>query len=292
MPDATAVDTAVLGEWPLPEPGTDKDARGRVFVLGGGRTTPGAVLLATEGALRTGAGKVQLATAESCAAALAVAAPELLVTGLAEDDAGNVPAARVDQVVELAEGCSTVLLGPGFTDVDVATSLLELLVPRLEATIVLDALASAYVTADPERLATLPSTFVLTVNPNELARCLGIDEEDVEEDPETHTATLAERTGATVLCGGTTKVVASDGRLWTVERGNPGLAIAGSGDVQAGIVAGLLGRGAEPAQAAVWGAFLHARAGERLGDRIGPLGYLSRELPGELPALVAELDGS
>ena len=290
MPDATPVDAGLLRDWPLPEPGGDKEARGRVFVLGGSRTTPGAVLLAAEAALRVGAGKVQVGTASSCATAVGVAVPELGVVGWAEDDDGNIPAARAEEVLEQAEGSGVTLVGSGFTDIDTATALLAVVMPRLEGTVVVDALATAYVTQDPERIADLPATVVLTVNPTELARCLGVDEEDVTDDPQRHTAELAERTGATVLCGGTVKVVASEGRVWVVEAGNPGLAIAGSGDVQAGIVTGLLGRGADPAQAAVWGAFLHATAGERLAERVGPLGYLSRELPAELPALLGELD--
>lgn len=290
MPEATQVTADHLRGWPLPEPGTDKNERGQVFVLGGSRTTPGAVLLATEAALRVGAGKVRLATVESCATALAVAAPELLVTGLAEDEAGSIATSEAQRILDLAEGCGTVLIGPGFTDVDASTGLLNVLMERLDVTVVLDALASAYVTQDPDRVASLPSTVVLTLNPTELARCLGVDEDEVGADPEPHTANLAGRTAATVLCGGTTKVVAHEEQLWQVEKGNPGLAISGSGDVQAGIVAGLLGRGAEPAQAAVWGGFLHAAAGDRLADRLGPLGYLSRELPPELPALLGELD--
>ena len=59
--------------------------------------------------------------------------------------------------------------------------------------------------------------------------------------------------------------------------------------MHAGILAGLLARGAEPAQAAVWAAFVHATAGDRLAERVGPVGYLARELPGELPGLLAEL---
>jgi NAD(P)H-hydrate repair Nnr-like enzyme with NAD(P)H-hydrate dehydratase domain len=69
----------------------------------------------------------------------------------------------------------------------------------------------------------------------------------------------------------------------------PGLATSGSGDVLAGLVAGLLARGAEPAQAAVWAVALHARAGEALARRFGPLGTLARELAAEVPALMERL---
>jgi NAD(P)H-hydrate repair Nnr-like enzyme with NAD(P)H-hydrate dehydratase domain len=74
-----------------------------------------------------------------------------------------------------------------------------------------------------------------------------------------------------------------------VQVGGPGLGVSGSGDVQSGIVAGLLARGAEPAQAAVWAAFLHGRAGEALAVSVGPVGFLARELPAQLPRLLAQL---
>lgn len=290
MPDGTLVDEALLRDWPLPDLGSDKEERGRLVVVAGSRETPGAGLLAAEGAFRVGAGKVHLATAESCATTLAVAAPELMVSGLCEDDGGSLHPGAADDLVECADGC-TVLLGPGFTDPDLSDALVRRVVPRLGGSVVLDALATAYVTDNHEEVAALDGTVVLTVNPGELAHCLGLGEDEVSADLATHTARLAARTRAVVACGGPVKVVAHHDELWRVEAGNPGLGTAGSGDVQAGIVAGLLARGAAPVQAAVWGAFLHAAAGERLAERVGPVGYLARELPGELPGLLAGLSG-
>lgn len=289
MPEGTLVDAGLLRDWPLPEPGADKEARGRLLVVAGSRATPGAGLLAVEAAMRVGAGKVQLVTAASCTASLAVAAPELMVTGTAEDTDGNLDPGGADLVVDCAGGCSAVLLGPGFMDPEVADDLVGRVVPDVDGTVVLDALASAYVTGDPERVARLDTTVVLTVNPTELASCLELDEDEVEADLAGHTELLARRTQAVVVCGGPVKFVAHQGDLWCVEAGNPGLGTAGSGDVQAGIVTGLLGRGAPPRQAAVWGAYLHAVAGDRLAERVGPVGFLARELSGELPALLAEL---
>lgn len=288
MPDGTPVDAALLRGWPLPDPGADKEERGRLVVVAGTRETPGAALLAAEAAFRVGAGKIHLATTSSCATALAVAAPELMVSGLPEDDGGSLDPEGADELVACADGC-TVLLGPGFADPDVSDALVRRTVPRLGGTIVLDALATAYVTDNHEEVAALDATVVLTVNPGELAHCLGVSEDAVSDDLEGHTARLAARTHAVVVCGGPVKVVAHRGDLWRVEAGNAGLGTAGSGDVQAGVVAGLLARGADPAQAAVWGAFLHATAGDRLAERVGPVGFLARELPGELPGLLADL---
>jgi ADP-dependent NAD(P)H-hydrate dehydratase len=291
MPEGRLVDVALLRDWPLPEPGSDKEERGRLTVVAGSRTTPGAGLLAVEGAFRVGAGKVRLATAGSCASSLAVAAPELMVMGMPEDDQGAIDPTVARRLVDCADGSSAVLLGPGFPEPESAAALVGGVVPRLRGTVVLDALATAYVTGNHEEVAALDATVVLTVNPGELARCLGADEEEVVADLARHAASLARRTRTVVSCGGPVKVVADGTELWRVEAGNPGLGTAGSGDVHSGIVAGLLARGAEPAQAAVWAAFLHATAGDRLAERVGPVGYLARELPGELPGLLGELAG-
>lgn len=80
------------------------------------------------------------------------------------------------------------------------------------------------------------------------------------------------------------------GALWQVATGHSGLGTSGSGDVLAGAVVGLLARGAEPAQAACWATHIHAAAGDRLSARIGPLGFLARELVDELPVVITELD--
>ncbi|GAA5119981.1 NAD(P)H-hydrate dehydratase [Alloalcanivorax gelatiniphagus] len=289
MPDGTLVDDALLRDWSLPELGSDKEERGRLTVVAGSRATPGAGLLAVEAAFRVGAGKVQLATAESCAPSLAVAAPELMVVGLPEDDDGSIDPKVADDLVEQADGGSALLLGPGFTDPDTAAALVGAVVPRIGGTVVLDALATAYVTGNHDEVASLDATVVLTVNPGELAHCLEVDEDAVEEDLAGHAMRLARRTKAVVLCGGPVKFIASGEDLWRVEAGNPGLGTAGSGDVQAGIVAGLLTRGASPDQAAVWAAFLHATAGDRLAERVGPVGYLARELSPLLPGLLTDL---
>jgi NAD(P)H-hydrate repair Nnr-like enzyme with NAD(P)H-hydrate dehydratase domain len=93
------------------------------------------------------------------------------------------------------------------------------------------------------------------------------------------------------LGGVTSWIAAPDGRLWRDETGSAGLGVSGSGDVRAGITAGLLARGAEPEQAAVWAAYLHGRTGERLASSVGRLGFLARELPAEIPRALAEITG-
>jgi len=267
-----------------------KESRGTVLVLGGSASTPGAVRLAGEAALRAGAGKLKLATAHSAAAALGVLVPEARVLRLDEDADGSVATSTAPAILGAAAAADVLLAGPGFVDPDAAVALLSATLPQVECPVVLDALGTAYLTARPDGLRHLADRAVVTANTKELARMLQRAEEETAEHALDAAVELAQRAGVVVLAGGAAKhVAAPDGRTWLVEGGGPGLGVSGSGDVQAGIVAGLLARGEEPAKAAVWAAYLHARAGELLAGSVGRVGYLARELPAALPQVIAEV---
>src|SRR3954452_443791 len=111
-PDPTLVTPEVLRNWELPEPTGGKNARGSILVIGGSTETLGAVLLAAEGAMRAGAGKLQVATVASLAPFAALALPEALVRGLPETDDGAISADAADVVRGLGEAAGAVLIGP------------------------------------------------------------------------------------------------------------------------------------------------------------------------------------
>jgi len=289
-PEPTPITPPLLREWALPEPTGGKNARGSILVIGGSSQTLGAVLLAAEAALRAGAGKLQVATAESVAPFAATALPEALVRALPESDSGAIRAEGADVVRDLAEAADAVLIGPGMQDVDETQGFGDRLLPHLSGPVALDALGLASVTADVQCLRHLDARVVLTPNPTELAIALHVDEDELEEDPAAATVELAGRAKAAVGLGGATSwIAAPDGRLWRDDSGGAGLGVSGSGDVRAGITAGLLARGAEPVQAALWASHLHGRAGERLAATIGRLGFLARELPYQIPAVLDEI---
>ena len=286
MPPAEVVTPALLRAWSLPEPaeGGSKHDRGTVLVVGGAACTPGAVLLAGLAALRAGAGRLSVATVRSTQVALGVALPEALVDGLPETEDGALDPACAEQVVSSCDRAATVLLGPGLLGRQPVRALLEGVLPGVEeGTVVLDAVALTALAGAPELLARLEGRVVLTPNGGELAALL----EGEEREGEDAACAVAERYGALVVTQGA--VAAPDGRLWRDGSGGIGLGTSGSGDVLAGVVAGLLAGGAEPAQAAVWGRHLHAAAGDRLAARIGRTGYLARELLDELPLVLAGL---
>jgi len=278
---------------PLPDPddGGDKEDRGRALVVGGAATLPGALLLAGTAVLRAGAGKLQLATTEPVALHVGVALPEALVLGVAEGPGGGIAADGVATIGEYAERADCVLIGPGLVDERAIAALLAALLPRVSrGSVVLDAGALAPLARDPGVLRRLRGRAAITPHAGEMATILGIEKAEVERDPATAARAAADALGAVVaLKGPVTHIASPDGAFLRYDRGRVGLATSGSGDTLAGLVAGLIARGATPLVATAWGVFLHGEAGNVLSRRIGRVGYLARELLDEVPAIMARL---
>jgi hydroxyethylthiazole kinase-like uncharacterized protein yjeF len=300
---ATDINAALLRDWALPQPrhDGDKEARGHVLVVAGSREMPGAAILAATAALRAGAGKLTIATAGSVAAVVGAAIPEARVAGLAETVAGGFTADGARRVAELAAKADAVLIGPGMQDEAAASELVHTLLPRLSGTpLVLDAAAlcalgpprEPHLLEDPVDWARFHfnGNVLITPHAGEMAHATHTPRSTIEQDPHTAALEAAARWNAVVaLKGATTVLAVPGGKLWQHQGGNVGLAISGSGDVLAGIIAGLAARGATLPQAAAWGVALHASAGEQLTLRFGVLGYLAREISAEIPALLRTL---
>lgn len=284
------VDAGLLRSLPLPAlaAATDKDARGRILVVGGGAEVPGAALLTGLAALRVGAGKLQMAATAAFAQGLALAAPEARVITVAGE--GDLSPAAGPRLAEAAGGCDAVVVGPGTMDEDASGALAAgLFRDAGETAFVVDA-AALTALGDHEAAARAAHRLVLTPHPGEMAALSGRTKDEVLADPVAVARATAARFQAVVaLKSRDTWIVSPDGRAWLHRAGAPGLATSGSGDVLAGAIGGLLARGASPVTAAIWGVWLHGRAGARLAERIGPLGFLARELLDELPRALAEV---
>ena len=289
---ATAVTREFLRSRPLPQPSDDgdKDQRGRVLVVGGSVEVPGAALLAGIAALRAGAGKLQIATGRSAAPHLGLAVPEALVAGLPETEVGGLDPSAADLLVARVRRCDAVLVGPGMMDEGAVLALTARLLAEMPAIpLALDAACLIELAAAREALQPHAGRVVITPHAGEMAALLGVDRDAVVSAPLPHARKAASLLKVVVvLKGGRTHIVTPQGEAWTYAEGSVGLATSGSGDVLAGIVAGLLARGAPPADAAIWGVTLHGEAGNRLSTRLGPLGFLARELLTELPGVLRD----
>ena len=267
--------------FPLPRAEGHKYSRGHAVVVSGGLSTTGAARLAARGALRAGAGLVTIASPR---AALAVnAAASLAVMVRPVDGAAELTAFLADK------RRNAVLLGPG-GGVGQAMREQAAAVLASGAAAVLDADALTSLADEPKALAgqvaRAQRDVVLTPHEGEFARLFKV----IHEDPNVHaklekTRLAARTSGATLLFKGADTVVAApDGRASIADNAPPSLATAGSGDVLAGIIAGLLAQGMpafEAATAAVW---LHGEAASAFGP-----GLIAEDLPDALPAVYRRL---
>jgi hydroxyethylthiazole kinase-like uncharacterized protein yjeF len=286
------IDGDVLRERPLPDHGerSGKGDRGTVLVIGGSRETPGGVQLAGLAAVRAGAGRVHLALGETAALAVAVQFPEARVTPLPETADGALAPSGAEAVRGGVERADVVLVGSGALDADATGDLVDRLLPWIgeEARVVLDAAALHAPDGRPDLVARLGGRAVLMPNPGEMVPVLGggRDADAVLADPAAATTEAVARHGVAVaLRDHTTWIADPDGARLVLCHGAEGLGTPGSGDVLAGVLAGMLARGASPTTALTWAVHAHAVAGCRVHG--GCLGLLARELLDELPAVLA-----
>ena len=280
------LDRLTLRDWPLPEAddGADKEDRGQVLVVAGSREMPGAAMLAATAALRAGAGKLTIATAQSIAPGLALLVPEARVIALPETPEGGLQASGAALLETVAGRCSAALLGPGLMGGEETCGFVGALLQQLkDVPVILDALAMDAVLHQSR----FDQPVLLTPHAGEMAHVSGQSKDDVLADPLASAPAMARQRNAVVaLKGALTFIVSPEGAAWRHVSTTPGLGTSGSGDVLAGVIVGLAARGASLAQAAAWGVVLHAQAGRRLALRHGRLGFLARELPREIPAVM------
>ncbi len=246
-----------------------KGDHGRVVIVGG-LAMPGAARLAGEAALRAGAGLVTVATRADAAAAILAGRPELIVRPVATlQDAGSFP-----------DGVAAAI-GPGL---GVGTDAERAFEAALSCPggVVLDADALTLLAAKPRR----SECWILTPHPGEAARLLGTQPADVQRDRLGAVRAIVDRYGGScVLKGANTLVHGQAPVPWVCDRGNPGMATAGSGDVLTGVIAALLAATHDPLLAACAGVFLHAEAGDRAATR-GLRGMIAGDIVAELRGVV------
>lgn len=267
--DACLIARPPLGPLASPRlPDAHKGAFGHVLVVGGDCGMSGAARLAAEAAARCGAGLVSLATRKDHAAVVNAGCPELMVHGVGGGaDLGA-----------LLGRATVVVVGPGLGRCDWSRDLLErVLDSRLP--MVVDADALNLLAVDP----LVRGNWILTPHPGEAGRLLGISTSDVQRDRFAAVFSLAERFAAVAVLKGSGTLVAAEGLpIGVCDRGNPGMASGGMGDVLSGVLGALLAQGLTLFDAAAAGVWLHAQAADIAAGRGGERGLLASDL---LPVL-------
>ncbi|HST35964.1 MAG TPA: NAD(P)H-hydrate dehydratase [Allosphingosinicella sp.] len=281
MSEPRTLDRRLLRDFPLPplpEDG-DKEDRGRVLVIAGGREVPGAAILTGIAAMRAGAGKLQIITHEDVAIAVGVVATGArVIAGFADGGA------HIGDSHAVVIGCG---MDPG---AEVDTLVAGILEAGGTMPLVLDATALRCLEGLEREVRGWEGGAILLPHSREMAALLACTPEEIEIDPLHAARRAAERYGAVTLAKGRFSFIAApDGQAFRFEGGGVGLATSGSGDVLAGLVAGIAARGADPLTATLWGVWLHGEAGRMLTDEIGRVGFLADELATRVPGLLASV---
>ena len=286
----------MTNEWArsaLPErpPDSHKGTFGKAMIVAGSRNFLGAAYLAAVAAGRVGAGLVTIAMPESLVSSVAPKAVEPTFLPLPESSAGVVSADGASAILESLDGYSALLVGCGLGQAEETRRMVEELLlsgAHLPPTVV-DADGLNTLARKPEWWERWPSRAVLTPHPGEMSRLTGGPVGHSRLDSALEAAARWNKT--VVLKGAHTVVAHPDGTAMLSPFANPALATAGTGDVLAGAIVGLLAQGASLGDAAQLGVYLHALAGERVCGEIGNTGVLASDLLPALPRTIRDLRG-
>ena len=280
---------AVLPDRPM---SGHKGTFGKALIVGGSRNYVGAPYLAATAAGRVGAGLVTLAIPESLQMAVAAKAVEPTYLPLPEESPGVPHADAADLIAEQAKGYQALLIGPGIGQADSTHEIVTRLLFEggQHPPIVVDADGLNVLASSPEWWNDFSQKAILTPHPGEMARLTGLSTKDIQERRGEIAVESAVKWGKVVVLKGAFTVVAyPDGSSRLSPFANPAMATAGTGDVLAGTIAGLLAQGVEPGEAAALGVYLHGLAGQRVSADLGDAGMLAGDLLPELPRAIRDL---
>lgn len=249
--------------------GAHKGDHGHVLCIGGGPGMGGAIRMAAEAALRAGAGLVSVACHRDHAGAMSQARPELMCLGVG-DTLDDTASARLDSLIEAA---SVIAIGPGLGSGAWGDALWQRALAS-DKPLVVDADALNRLAAH----AVDHENWILTPHPGEAARLLDWTTADVVADRVAAARCLAERYHAAVTLKGAGTLIATADELWLCTQGNPGMAVGGMGDLLTGVIAGFVAQGLGLGDAAVFGVYVHALAGDRAAAVDGERGLLPTDL--------------
>lgn len=272
---------------PVRAPESHKGSFGRLMLVAGSRPYRGAAALCTEGALRTGAGLVTLATVEPVVSGILPRLPEAMYLTCAENQEGGISREALPRLLEQRGKSQVLCMGPGLGNTPDTTALVTGLVSDFKGAVLLDADGLNALAGEP--LPRPVGGLVITPHPGEMARLAGCTIGEVEENREGVASAYARANHCVVVLKGHRTLIASpEGEMYRNTTGNPGLARGGSGDVLSGMIAALLAQGLTPLDAALCGVWLHGRAADRCAARLGQMGMLPHDILADLGREFAE----
>lgn len=266
---------------------------GKVALLAGSPGYTGAATLAAFGCLRAGAGLAMLGVPRELNAVLEGKATEVMTRPLPETEEGTLSGQAEGGIDELAAWADVFAVGPGLSTNGETAELVRRIVGKTRLPVVLDADGLNAFAGRARLLEKGRGRRVLTPHCGELARIIGSSIEEICRDRIEVARTWAARFDSILVLKGSPTVVAEPGgRLFINPTGNSGMATAGSGDVLTGMIAGLLGQGCSPLDAAICGVYLHGLAGDIAAESLGGRALIAGDLLGTVGEAFGRITGS
>ncbi|MBQ8527624.1 MAG: NAD(P)H-hydrate dehydratase [Lachnospiraceae bacterium] len=263
-------------------PAGNKSTFGKLAFFSGSETITGAAILNVCAAFRSGAGYIKLCTHEKNKEAVLKAAPESVLE-LYDTDTRELLYEKVKQSVEFADViCAGSGLGRNITSKAIVENLTEIIAKSQRKTYILDADVLNLMSEDAEllmKLSEIGRPFILTPHVLEFSRISGLSVEQIKEDRVKSARDFAKKYQCIlVLKDAQTVVAGADGRVCISAKGNNGMAVAGSGDVLAGAIAGIAGQIKDPYMAACIGVYVHGMAGDMAAKKYGTHSMLPTDM--------------
>lgn len=277
---------------PLRPPGGHKGTFGHVLVVAGSTGKGGAAQMCSAAGLRSGAGLVTLATADTVQPFIAPAIPEVMTVAL-PSEYGGLTCDSFETIRSLWHGKNVVALGPGLGQTDTVKQLVRDIVLSVPCSVVIDADALNALEGNFSCMKNRQAKHVVvTPHPGEMARMTGLSIDEIQNHRAEVAGKFAEKWDVVVvLKGARTVIAAPDGRVWINSSGNSGMGSGGMGDILTGVIAGWLAQGVDLFNAAVLGVYLHGKAADQCVAHYGSAGYVATDLLPQLPVVRQSLMG-
>lgn len=269
---------------PSRPPDAHKGHFGHLLVIAGSAGKTGAAVMASEAALRVGAGLVTLGLPRSLNLAMEARLTEVMTMPLADGEWQSISMDAWDEIASASQGMTCMAVGPGLSTKGETPDLVRRIVSSVPLPMVIDADGLNALVGHLGLLQGAAAPRILTPHPGEMARLLGCSVRQIQEARIEAARTLAKETGAwVVLKGAGTVLVDARGSVELVPTGNPAMASAGMGDILTGILAGLLAQGLPPLDAMRLGAFLHGWVADEWVEKNGGRGLMATDLLSAIP---------
>lgn len=269
---------------------THKSACGHLLVVAGSPGKTGAAYMTAMGAMRAGAGLVTLGLPRGLNAVMEAKTTEVMTEPLPESGDGSFDESSFEAIQRIAEGKTAIAVGPGLGKSNGAHKLMERMLREIEAPFVIDAdglnafIGRLHIIKDSKHPR------VLTPHPGEAARLLPASTSEIQDDRIEAASAIAAMSGAVVVLKGASTVIATPkGEIYINPTGNPGLATAGTGDVLAGMIGGLMVQGYPPIEAACIAVYAHGLAADKIKEARGEAGMIATDLLPAIPEVLNTL---